>query len=1409
MAGSLYAWSTTAADNATADALINWAEFQDPSTVNNSARQLMGRVAEWRKDQTPTRTSSGAANVYAITIGSTPDALVDGLTVGFYPHQINTADCYLAVNSFGNIRLRPAPSVAHEAGEIQTGVPVIASYRAASNEWITVAGSGYWVSKLGPGLLSSNTFGLKVGDVKLSLASTPDAGFVRLTETAQALVKTDYPELHAWVQGQGYPWGSAATTFNVPPAGGYFLRFCATDSTVDTGGVRLPGTTQADQNKTHTHAVTGTTGTDTHSHTVAQKVWTSGSTPGAVGPDSFIVDAATGISITDQATPSTTSSNTHSHSVNITSQPSGSSEVRTKNVGMHADMLAVPALVASGLIGASGLAYRLSSSISAADPGAGYLAFDNLDIGSAAHLYVSLSDVNGADLADLWGSITDGTQLIITKVGAPENLIYVQLSSVATIATGWATFSVAVSTLSGSVSAGDTLTIMPIMSGTGGGGSGDVSVVNTIAALSALTANITPAVIVKGYDTANDGGGGIFTWVASDQSANVTADTQRAITVAPDVAPTGASGAWRRLVDDQLLSLWFGAKNDDTADATTALTAWSTYAGVYANRMRRCVSGTYMLGDGSVGNGIQLASNTTYDFRGAYLRRNFIEHTPTVPSDAVIFTHSDLTSGSPLSNIKVTGGKFGADDYSMPGVVLYLWADDSTFNDMTLSKWTSGVGVLWGGSRSVINRLSAMEGDTSITGTGAMRFFGGEKSAAFGCHSQSGDDQFQFAPIAQNGKVNADLSISKCVYVGCSGVSSKGRVYVAITINNAGSGGMTCSIKDSGWIGCSGEATTSTSGGWRVENEDSNGTIEGVFWDDCTLDMAGNTNTSAAMQATRDIATSTVTMTIATPAVVTWTAHGLVAGAPLTFTTTGALPTGVTAGTTYYVSTTGLATDTFELAASLSDALAGTPVINTSGSQSGTHTAALVVGAVQRLRVNGSVRRYQQAALRLSDVLDPNIKLDMDAGADASTNVVDLLNVSGGSVDLTCDLANGSTLIRAGAASSPCNNMAYSVTARGFVNTSTTYLVNLQSTTGIRLARLDLFPGSGDTSTRAVNVSASASGTIIERGDLTRLAGYANRIVDNGSGTRVLEGVQGTDKRTQTTTLTDAATISWDMSLGDDATVTLGGNRTLAAPSGYRINATGTLAIVQDGTGGRTLTWNAAYVNALGGTPTAPSTTAGATTRYNYKVISSSVIVVTKLSALRLSSSTNGAIATWSGTSGDALADSGTTIDTDGTLAANSDTRLATQKAVKTYVDGTSWLAELDYKTSADISSGTIALTSISQSYRHLKLIISGWSHDDGSNRQMRISASRDNGSTWPISCLASIAVGATASVSAEVVIYNYSSTSLNKYLVPQGSGNGLSSTRDTTASAINALRVESTGGNVDGSPTVALLGVL
>ncbi len=70
------------------------------------------------------------------------------------------------------------------------------------------------------------------------------------------------------------------------------------------------------------------------------------------------------------------------------------------------------------------------------------------------------------------------------------------------------------------------------------------------------------------------------------------------------------------------------------------------------------------------------------------------------------------------------------------------------------------------------------------------------------------------------------------------------------------------------------------------------------------------------------------------------------------------------------------------------------------------------------------------------------------------------------------------------------------------------------------------------------------------------------------------------------TTLTDAASIAVDFALGNNFLVTIGGNRTLAAPTNAVAGQTGQIYVIQDGTGSRTLSYNSAYQFVSGAAPT-------------------------------------------------------------------------------------------------------------------------------------------------------------------------------------------------------------------------------
>lgn len=93
-----------------------------------------------------------------------------------------------------------------------------------------------------------------------------------------------------------------------------------------------------------------------------------------------------------------------------------------------------------------------------------------------------------------------------------------------------------------------------------------------------------------------------------------------------------------------------------------------------------------------------------------------------------------------------------------------------------------------------------------------------------------------------------------------------------------------------------------------------------------TVDSSGSRTATVA---------GTATISNASPAVVTMT-NTAAANDMVVFSTTGTLPTGLTAGTTYFVIASGLSGSQFEVSATK-----GGSAINTTGAGSGTHTATI------------------------------------------------------------------------------------------------------------------------------------------------------------------------------------------------------------------------------------------------------------------------------------------------------------------------------------------------------------------------------------------------------------------------------------------------------------------------------------
>jgi hypothetical protein len=101
----------------------------------------------------------------------------------------------------------------------------------------------------------------------------------------------------------------------------------------------------------------------------------------------------------------------------------------------------------------------------------------------------------------------------------------------------------------------------------------------------------------------------------------------------------------------------------------------------------------------------------------------------------------------------------------------------------------------------------------------------------------------------------------------------------------------------------------------------------------------------------------TFTVSIASPAVFTKSNHNLKVGDTITLSTTGSLPTGLNTTTTYHVISSGISFDVFRVSTS-----AGGSAVNTSGTQSGTHSLTVTSS---RLTLNGAIEATTQELLTL------------------------------------------------------------------------------------------------------------------------------------------------------------------------------------------------------------------------------------------------------------------------------------------------------------------------------------------------------------------------------------------------------------------------------------------------------------
>lgn len=232
--------------------------------------------------------------------------------------------------------------------------------------------------------------------------------------------------------------------------------------------------------------------------------------------------------------------------------------------------------------------------------------------------------------------------------------------------------------------------------------------VQNLAALATERGRAGRVVYLSGRTSAGDGGQGFFVWSSADQSAAVTADPRQGLTVAPTIAPTGASGAWLRQVSGSVDVRWFGAIGNGVADDTAAIQA-------AVNSGRKGVhlpAGDWSFSQLTLsvgGQELTLAS-------GAKLK-------PTVwNQNAVIVTAANVTiSGGEIASLGFWDGANTAWTYA----VIYITGANCTVRDVTLTNVPRvGIGVREASDARIL--------DCRIAGNYPAGSWTGEETGHFG-----------------------------------------------------------------------------------------------------------------------------------------------------------------------------------------------------------------------------------------------------------------------------------------------------------------------------------------------------------------------------------------------------------------------------------------------------------------------------------------------------------------------------------------------------------------------------------------------------------------------------------------------------------------------------------------------------
>jgi microcystin-dependent protein len=264
-----FKWSKTAASNATADAQVNWAEGQAPSSVNDSGRAMMASLAGWRDDISGATVTGGTSINYTLTTNQIFDSLanMNGAMIAFTPHLTNGGVSNLNVDGLGLKPIYSAPLVGIDAGTLIAGTPYVVTYNSSAQAFYL---RGFY----------GNPYNIPLaGGLDYWGGSAPNSSFA--FPVGQAISRTTYASLFS-VIGLNYGVGDGSTTFNLPDKRG------RVSAAIDGGAGRLTnavsgfGDGLGGFGGTQTHTLT-TAQMPAHTHVVSDPGHTHATTPSGAG----------------------------------------------------------------------------------------------------------------------------------------------------------------------------------------------------------------------------------------------------------------------------------------------------------------------------------------------------------------------------------------------------------------------------------------------------------------------------------------------------------------------------------------------------------------------------------------------------------------------------------------------------------------------------------------------------------------------------------------------------------------------------------------------------------------------------------------------------------------------------------------------------------------------------------------------------------------------------------------------------------------------------------------------------------------------------------------------------------------------------------------------------------------------